>query len=117
MSIKAKRKKAPPARAETEQERFTVFEICRDEIRRMAKEGIFEGNTEQWHPAARLARLAEDSACSLSLRFLCLKELLPYVSMPKAAEVRARATTQAPPFKSVSPRGRPVQEWVARRRP
>jgi hypothetical protein len=92
MSIKAKRKKALPAKAETEQERFTVFEICRMRFgtwRR--KEGIFDGNAEQWHPSARLARLAEDRTCSLSLRFLCLKELLPYVSMPKAAEVRALA--------------------------
>jgi hypothetical protein len=40
VSIKAKRRKAVPARAETEQERFAVFEICRDEIRRMAKEGF-----------------------------------------------------------------------------
>jgi hypothetical protein len=45
-------------------------------------------------PAARLARLAEDPGYSLPLRFLCLKELSPYVSMPKA-EIRALAGDNA----------------------
>lgn len=106
--MSVKRKKILPSKAETENGRYSAYEWCKSEVQRMRQEGIYDGEPEQWHPAARLVRLAEDPACTPSLKFLCLKTLLEYVEMPKAAEVRTLAGDNAETTIHVS-----VASWAA----
>ncbi|MGA7925611.1 MAG: hypothetical protein WCA20_06410 [Candidatus Sulfotelmatobacter sp.] len=91
MSKLHKHPRVLPAKMETEREKYDAYEWCKSELRRMREAGEYDGDPEQWHPAARLTRLAEDPTSTPSLKFLCLKTLLEYVEMPKAAEVRALA--------------------------
>jgi hypothetical protein len=79
------------AKMRAERKEFDSYQWAKAELRRMWAEGSYAGDPAQWHPAARLARLAEDSTSPKSLRFLCYKTLLEYIEMPKAAEVRALA--------------------------
>lgn len=117
MSIKAKRKRALPAQAETEQQKYDTDQWCKAGLRQMRKTGQYDADPEQWHPAARLACLAEDPASSSSLRFLCYKTLLEYVEVPKAAEVRALAGDNADTTIQiiVAPCGRRVKEAAHRK--
>lgn len=87
--MKPKRKRAPqtftPGSAP---EHWDVYRRFRTELHRLASIGHYDGDPEQWHPAARLAALFEDPDCSASLRFLIWKELLQYIEVPKAIEMR-----------------------------
>jgi hypothetical protein len=95
MNKAQKRLRTLRAKMHAERKEYDSYQWAKAELRRMRAEGSYAGDPAQWHPAARLARLAEDSTSPKSLRFLCYKTLLEYIEMPKAAEVRALAGDNA----------------------
>lgn len=72
----------------TEFQKFQVLDHCHAELFKMLKEGNFQGDPNEWHPARVLTRLIYHPDSPLTLQFMCAKELAAYVSAPKAAQMR-----------------------------
>jgi hypothetical protein len=60
------------------------------DIYNRCRHALFEGGYEVdgWHPATRMALLAEHEDCPVSLKYLIWKDLMPYVAIPKALEMK-----------------------------
>lgn len=70
MSKLHKHPRVLPAKMETEREKYDAYEWCKSELRRTREAGEYDGDPEQWHPAARLTRLAEDPTSTCRARAL-----------------------------------------------
>jgi hypothetical protein len=79
-----------------EKTKWHVFTVCRDELRKMKAEGVWDGDPETWHPARPLVRLIEDPACPAAIRVLCIKELMPHVAIELATQARIDANLDGP---------------------
>jgi hypothetical protein len=79
-----------------EKTKWHVFTVCRDELRKMKAEGVWDGDPETWHPARPLVRLIEDPTCPAAIRVLCIKELMPHVAIDLATQARIDANMDVP---------------------
>jgi hypothetical protein len=79
-----------------EKTKWAVFTVCRDELRKMKAEGVWDGDPETWHPARPLVRLIEDPACPQAIKLLCIKELMPHVAIDLATQARIDANLEGP---------------------
>jgi hypothetical protein len=79
-----------------EKTKWHVFTVCRDELRKMKAEGVWDGDPETWHPARPLVRLIEDPACPQAIKVLCIKELMPHVAIDLATQARIDANMDGP---------------------
>jgi hypothetical protein len=96
---------------ENDKEQYSAYQWCKAELRRMHKTGEYAEDPEFWHPAARLARLAETTV-NESLRLIALKTLLEFVEMPKAAQARLEAGSDGPAQITIT-----VAAWAAGTQP
>jgi hypothetical protein len=75
----------------SEKVKWDVVAVCRHELRKMKKQGAWDGDPESWHPAKYLTRVVEDETIHHPVRVVAAKELMPYFGIDKATLARIEA--------------------------
>lgn len=71
---------------------WTLFEAARDELRKMAREGVVDADAaDKYHPVRTLIRIEHDTTVPATIRLLAAKEILSYVEAPKSATLKLEA--------------------------
>jgi hypothetical protein len=87
-----RRAKAAASEREVEKQIWTLFEAARDELRKMAREGLVDANAaDEYHPVRTLIRIEHDPKVPPVIRAMAAKEILSYVEVPKAAQLKLDA--------------------------
>lgn len=81
---------------EGEKRVWTLYLAARDELRKMAREGIVNPDAaEKYHPVRTLIRVSEDPSIPPVIRMAAAKEILQYYEAPKSAVMRLDAIDAA----------------------
>jgi hypothetical protein len=81
---------------EAERRVWTLLLAARDELRKMAKEGLVDADAaEKYHPVRTLIRIENDLTIPPVIRLAAAKEILQYVEAPKSAVMRLDAADAA----------------------
>src|SRR5262252_7219283 len=68
----------------SEKVKWDVVAVCRHELKKRKKEGRYDGNPDDFHPARYLANVVEDETVAHLIRVVAAKELMPYFGIDKA---------------------------------
>jgi len=74
-----------------EKVKWDVVAVCRHELRKRKREGRYDGNPDDFHPARYLANVVEDETVAHPIRVVAAKELMPYFGIDKATLARIEA--------------------------
>ena len=75
----------------SEKIKIDVVAVCKHELRKRKKEGKYDGNPDDFHPARYLANVVEDETVYHPLRLMAAKELMPYFGIDKATQAKIDA--------------------------
>jgi hypothetical protein len=86
----------------SENVKWDVVAVCRHELRKRKKDGRYDGNPDDFHPARYLANVIEDETVAHLIRVVAARELMPYFGIDKATLARIEANMDGPSHISIS---------------
>jgi hypothetical protein len=100
---------------EAEKRVWTLLLAARDELRKMAREGIVDADAaDKYHPVRTIIRIENDPSTPPVIRLAAAKEILQYVEAPKSAVMRLDAADAAGGPSNIT---LVIQSWAAAGKP